>query len=222
MAEGTETESVEVEEIETDDVDVEGDSDDEGNDEQDTPEESELQRVLDTLRKVRSEKQSTAKEKRQALKELEAARKELEALKNAKDNGVKPDEVASLKSELEKLQADSQRYRDIAITKEATLALKEAGAKVAPNRLIKLLDLRDVEIGSDGTIDGLSEAIEELKEESPDFFRSDDDEDQVVGKKRAAVKRVPGIEGGAKPPAAPPKVDPYTAALIKAGIRPKA
>ncbi len=165
-----------------------------------------VQGALEKERLLNKDKTAEIKTKNAEIRALKAD------LKKSLDSKLDDDSVKSTIAEAEK-RAD--KFRNIAVTKEAKLALTEAGAKVSTNRLIKLLDLADVEIDDNGTVQGLSDAIAELKEESPEFFKSDDDDDEKPQPKRAAVRKPGSVDAGNKTPPAP---KPLSAAAQMAKI----
>lgn len=180
-------ETLEVEEETNEDDVVEDDgNDDDDSDDEEVVSKKDLDKVQEVNTKLRAEGKAKDAEIRKLKRELKTASEQ------------KPEDVDSQKLVAE-AESRADKFKDIAVRKEATLALKDAGAKVSTKRLIKLLDLNDVEIDNDGNVDGLADAIAELKEESPEFFASEDDEEPVV-KKRVAVKRTGSIDSGEKPP----------------------
>lgn len=153
--------------------------------------------ALDKERTLNKDKTAEIKAKNAEIRQLKAD------LKKSLDSKLEDDGVKTTLAEAEK-RAD--KFRNIAVTKEAKLALTEAGAKVSTSRLIKLLDLQDVEIDDNGNVSGLADAITELKEESPEFFKSDEDEEEVKPTRKATVRKPGPVDGGNKTPAQPRKL----------------
>ncbi len=149
--------------------------------------------ALEKERDINREKTAEVKAKNAEIRELKAE------LKKSLESKLEDDNVKATLADAEKRAV---KYRDIAVNKEAKLALVEAGAKVSTTRLIKLLDLADVDLDDNGNVSGLADAIAELKEESPEFFKSDED-DEVKPQRRAAVKKPGSVDGGSKPPVSP-------------------
>ncbi len=56
------------------------------------------------------------------------------------------------------------------VKQAARVALFAAGLEGSPDKLLRMLDLDDIEVDDDGEIDGLEDQIDELKEEFPDRF----------------------------------------------------
>lgn len=200
----TETEEVEVDETEVDEDANDGDETDEVEDGKDEVEETVAKKDLDKVQKALESERTIKKEQAAEIRKL---KRELKAATEKT-----PEDVDS-----QKLVADAtklaDKFKDIAVRKEASLALTEAGAKVSTKRLIKLLDLADVEIDDEGTVDGLADAIAELKEESPEFFKSDDDENETTTPKRVTVRKPGTVDGGKKTTAQP---KPLSAAQLMA------
>ncbi len=202
--EGTE-ETVEVEDETTEDEATK--ENDEGTESDDDEEElvskKDLEKVQEVNTKLRSEIKTKDADIRKLKRELKAATEQ------------KPDDVDSQKLVTE-ADKRAEKFKDIAVRKEATLALTEAGAKVSTKRLLKLLDLTDVDITDDGDVEGLADAIAELKDESPEFFKSEEDEEPKTVR-RATVKKPGSVDAGPKPPAQE-KPDPTRLMLQNSGL----
>lgn len=108
-------------------------------------------------------------------RELRQAQRELRTLRatKGKDGGKddESDEDAEAKAE--------ERARELAkprlVRAEARTALKEAGLIGTADRLLKLLDLKEIDVDYDddgeAEIDGLDEQITDLKKDYPELFR---------------------------------------------------
>ena len=183
-----EVEPEEVEEevdVDETDTDTDADTDDTDAEEEEVVSKTDLDKVQGALAKERETNKAKDKTIRELKKELKAATEQ------------KPEDVDSQKLVAE-ADKRADKFRTLAVKKEAALALTEAKAKVKTDRLIKLLDLDDVEIDDNGNIDGLAEAIEELKAESPEFFRSDEDEEPIKTTKRPTVRKTGTVDAGQK------------------------
>lgn len=209
--ETTETKPAETEVDETEDEVVEAQVDEENGDETDDENEDETE---ETVAKTDFEKVQKALEAERAVKKEQAGeiRRLKRELKAAQEKTPEDVDSQKLVAEADK---KANKFKDIAVRKEATLALTEAGAKVSTARLIKLLDLADVEIDDNGTVDGLADAIAELKEESPEFFKSDDDEERTTTTKKVTVRKPGSVDGGTK---TPPQQKPLSAAHLMAKL----
>jgi hypothetical protein len=109
----------------------------------------------------------------------EALRKE--RAKNRKRRGAedkgddKGDDDASEKA----AKAEREKWKPMVVRQAATSALSEAGLVLpddpddrrrALKRALRLLDLGDVEVDDDGDVDGLDDAIADLKDDMPELF----------------------------------------------------
>lgn len=190
----SESEVDETEEVEGDEVDEGAADETEEGDAEETVAKTDLDKVTKALDSERNINKEKSAEIRKLKRELKAATEKT------------PEDVES-----QKLVADAEKradkFRDIAVRKEAALALSGAGAKVSTTRLLKLLDLDNVEIDDDGNIDGLDDVIAELKEESPEFFKSDDEE-SAKPTRRPVVKRPGSVDAGTKSPSQPKPLSP--------------
>lgn len=76
--------------------------------------------------------------------------------------------------------AAEAKYKPMLVRQAARAAFAEAGlvtgkngnADAAMKRVIRLLDLDDLDVDEDGSVDGLDEQIAEIKQEFPDLFGS--------------------------------------------------
>lgn len=110
------------------------------------------QAVKDILAKNR-------KELREAKAEARKTAKELADLKNGAPD---PD--------LEAAKASENTYKELYISTSAKAALAEAGLTSGAERMTKLIDFGAVEIGADGTVTGLQDQVDALKEDFPELF----------------------------------------------------
>jgi hypothetical protein len=102
-----------------------------------------------------------------ALKKAnEQAKKYRLAAKNA---GKKTDESSDGDVDAKAEAKASEVWKPRLIKTAAKLAFAEAGAK-NPARLIKMLDVNDLEVDDDGDVDGLEDQIDSLKDEFPELF----------------------------------------------------
>lgn len=155
-----------------------------------------------------------AKEQREKLKALEA-----EVAKQKKEGGGDTDD---LEAKLEAAKAEAQEsaagtWKARTVKQAAKAALYAEGLSGSPDRLIKLLDLDDIDIDDEGEIDGLEEQIVELKEEFPDRFKAKDDDDDEDERPRKPKKPTTKVDGGDKGKKGV-KEEKSTAELIAAGL----
>lgn len=198
-------EDTELDETETDTEDAD-ETEAESNDEDDeVVSVKDLDKVKKALESERVISKDRAKEVRSLKRQLADAKKS------------KPEEVDAQKAVAD-AESRASRFRDIAVRKEAERALQEAGSKVSTKRLLKLLDLDGVEIDDAGKVEGLEDAIDELMDESPEFFKSADEAEEKEETKRPRVKRPGNIDGGTKT-TAQRKLTTAELLLKQAGLR---
>lgn len=140
------------------------------------PSKAEWERTQAALQKL------SQKERAARTAQLEKARKE----------GM--DEAAT-KAREDALKEAEDRYMPILISKEAKLALAEAGCK-NPARLVNLVDRSKCQVQDDGDILGLEGEVNRIKEEWPELFKSDD-EASSNGTRRPVKKAAPAAKVGA-------------------------
>ena len=153
------TEEVETPEDETTtEVEADAETEDDGID----PEVKDLKEQLEKLKKSLAAARGDTKAEKKARAELAAKVKAAEAAELT--------EIERLQSQLEEANAKNQKFFDVTVKSAVNSALKDAGAKVATSRLMKMMDLSSVEIDEDGDVVGIDELIEELKADFPDGF----------------------------------------------------
>lgn len=112
------------------------------------------------------------KDNRAKVRALEA---ELRTAKKAAEPTSGDDEVVVKAAETARAEAEAQ-YKPIIVNKEARLALVAAGlsadtSDVRMKRLLKMIDLSDVDVDEDGEVSGLADQIDQIKETLPELFR---------------------------------------------------
>jgi len=100
----------------------------------------------------------------------------------AKQTGAKAETDVEKAVEAAKTEVES-RYKPLIVRTAAKAALAEAGLIGKPDRLIKLLDMDELDIDDEGDVDGLEDQIKALKADYPDLFQ-----------KRTRAGRVNGAE----------------------------
>lgn len=157
---------------EDDDADLEDDDeddDDEDDDEDADKDEATLRAELKRVRESLSKASGSGKKKRDRIKALEAELATARKPKPAADSkGDEPD-VEAIRATVEaeaKVKADTKIKRA-----EARGALRSAGVPVAQvGDLVAMLKLDDLDVDDDGEVEGLDEAIDELKAKWPQLF----------------------------------------------------
>lgn len=157
-----------------DDSDDDDDDDDEDDDDEDDLadlSEDELRAELKKTRESLSKASGSSKSKRDRIKrlnrELEEARKPKPKSKSKDDDDDSPD----LDTVRHEARAEGEKAGTLRAKKaEARAALISAGvdsSRVA--RLVGMIDLDDLDLDDDG-LDGIEEAIEDLRREVPELF----------------------------------------------------
>lgn len=110
------------------------------------------------------EAEGSAEEEVQDPKALLKAHKELK-----KDLDKYKADVAAYKKQLEDTTPKADKYKDRAVKAEAKIALAESGVK-NPDRILKHINLADLDFDDEGNLAGLKGRIEELRTELPELF----------------------------------------------------
>lgn len=112
----------------------------------------------------------------------------------AKGATVEGDDAAQKATE-----AAEARYKPVAVRSAARAAFMEAGLTDATaeqvKKLLRLIDMDDVEIGDDGEVDGLEDQIADIKDNFPALFAP---KDEVTARRRTRIAAA-GKNGGARP-----------------------
>lgn len=173
-----------------DDDDEDEDDDDEDDDEDANKSEDELRAELKAVRSQLSKASGSSKTKRDKIRRLEKELADAAASKSGKskddDDDEKPDLDAIRKAAKAEALAEANETRKADKT-EAALAR----AGVNPERLataLKFVNLDDIDLNDDGTLDGIDEAIEALKKDTPELFAT----------KRRKRESVSGSDGDGK------------------------
>jgi hypothetical protein len=88
----------------------------------------------------------------------------------------------------------ADKYRPLLIQTKAQAALLEAGVETGKAaRALKLLDLSDLDVDDDGEVDGLTDQVDDLKNEWPELFEA----------KQEKRQRAPRVNGAGRTPSAP-------------------
>lgn len=92
----------------------------------------------------------------------------LAALERAKNDAKKyREDGEALRKQLDEREPD--KYKERAVKSEAKLALKDKGV-ANPDRILKHMDLSDLDFDDDGNLVGLEGKVSELKEDFPELF----------------------------------------------------
>jgi hypothetical protein len=136
-----------------DEVDEPDDEDDEDDDGDDDGDEKDDEPLGAPGKKALTAERAKVKELRKQLREATAAGKK----KDQDDDGGDAEEKAAAK------------WKPRVVNSAARAAFLEAGAE-RPERLLKLLDLDELDVTEKGNVEGLEEEVDRLKEEYPELF----------------------------------------------------
>jgi hypothetical protein len=130
---------------------------------------------------------------RKARRDARAARRAAPK-DGAEPNGGAPDAERLTR---EATSAAEARYKPLVVKAAARAAFAEAGIKGdAVHRVVRLLELEDLDVDEDGSVTGLTEQIEEIKQDFPELFA-------VAA---PATRRTPKVDGaGRAAPSTQPK-----------------
>jgi hypothetical protein len=158
-----ELEDLDPEELEEDD--------DEGDDEDDTEDlsEEELRAELKKVRDSLSKASGSSKKKRDRIKSLEA---DLAAARTPKKDDDAKDDKPDLDAVKAAAKAEAKAEANDRVKKaEARGALKAAGIpKEQVGAIVGMLKLEDVDVDDDGEVEGIDEAIADLRSRFPQLF----------------------------------------------------
>lgn len=160
-------------EEEDDDEDEEEDDDEDDDPDADkTPEEiaAELKEIRLALEKANGSSARRRKLLKDTKAKLDAAEAEAKAGKAPKAS--EDDDAPDVDTLTKTARAEGRKEALLLVKRSATSAAL-AGAGVSAERLAraaKLIDLDDLDVADDGTIDGLEDAVDELKVEWPELF----------------------------------------------------
>jgi len=168
-----------------DDEDDEDEDDDEDDPDEDDPDEGktveQLRAELRTTRDRLSKASGSSATKRAKIKEL---RGQLEAKGVKTETGAEGKTDIDLEAEREAAKAEGRKEGERLVkSSKAEAALALAGATKV-DRLVKLLDLDELEL-ENGKVDGLDEAIDELKSDYPELFSTKRRRKSIAGERDA-------------------------------------
>lgn len=183
------------------------DDTDEGEEEDDLNAEAEAG-VSDTV--PRSEMVKAIKARQAAKAKLRESQKTIADLQRKNES----ESDAAIREATEKAaKAERDKYKPALVKTGATAALLAAKPKKGKDgiaRLIKLMDLDEIEVNDDLELEGVEEEVERLQAEFPELFgeepaKNDKDDDEGDEKKTTTRRRAPGSRAndgaGKKPPA---------------------
>lgn len=193
------------------------DDTDEGEEEGDLDAEAEAG-ASDTV--PRSEMVKAIKARQAAKKKLREVQAETAALrqKNETEGDAKIREAAEKAA-----KAERDKYKPALVKTGAAAALLAAKPKKGKDgiaRLIKLMDLDEIEVNDDLELEGVEEEVERLQTEFPELFgeeptksEKDDDEKKTTTTRRRTTSR--SVEGAGKKPPAGKKLSTSDIIMLK-------
>lgn len=137
-------------------------------------------------------KASIAKLERQVAKANREAAKLRNEKKTAAEGKTGEEKPAETKGE--------DKYKRSAVAAAARAELKDAGftgSKEQAAKLSKLLDLDDLDVDDDGEVDGLEDAVADLKEQFPALFAGEKAADEKPKTPKVDASRKPVVGGAA-------------------------
>ncbi len=125
---------------------------------------------------------------------LRKARREAKRAKSEQPTETKPDDGPDAKQAAEQAtKAAEGKWKPLMVKAaarsafvEAGLTLPRDGADTAMGRVLKMLDMDDLEITDDGQVDGLREQVEDIRRDFPELFAT-------------AARRPARVDGADKP-----------------------
>jgi hypothetical protein len=152
-------------------------------------------------------REPTAGDKRAVKAVVAKGGTDAEAREKGAERGLTREDVAEMIAEARETEARkaAEKYKPVAIRSEAKDLLTDAGYKFGSaedrdrrlDRALKLIDMDQVEVDDDGTVLGLEDEIDKLRDDWPELF-ADETEEEPEPVKPAARRRVaPRINGRA-------------------------
>lgn len=140
---------------EEDDTDDDSDDKDESEDDDDSDDEDDDEKLKEPGKKALAKERERNKELRRRLREAEA-----KAAEKAGDQGEDTEKAR---------EEEREKWKPKVISAAARAALTEAGGSDL-KALLKLIEHDDLDVADDGTVDGLDDEVERLKDEHPALF----------------------------------------------------
>ena len=162
------------------DDDVDDDEDDEDDEEEDGGDDDPRDEEIKTLKAENKRRRLKAREQDQKIRELE---KKVQTLTSGKGKKGEDDDGEDHSERVAELEKDFEAVLD----NNAELRIENAFLKSNkytwknPSTALRLLDRSEIDLGDDGEIEGLEEALDALAESDPYLLvekKKDDDEDE--------------------------------------------
>lgn len=174
--------------LDDDDEDLDEDDEQDGGegdkpkDEWKPPSREEFERMTKALTEANAE----AKRHRLRVREL---RREARTAGQAADKSGAVDDEAAARAASDAADAAERKYKPIAVKSAARAALLAAGLNDGSDgvmrKLLRLVDMDDVDLDEDGEVVGLDDQIDDIKDTFPKLFEKAEAEPQKPGRPRA-------------------------------------
>lgn len=183
-----------------DDLDDEQDEDNEDTDkdadEWTPPTRDEVERMQKALAEANAE----AKRNRLRLRELRRGQRTTEA----KQGSGADDGADTARAVQEAAEAAERKFKPVAVRAAARAKFLEAGLdpedKGAMSRLLRLVDMDEVDLDDDGDPVGLDEQIDDIKDDFPRLFEKPEPVEPAKPERRRSVPRINGANRDGKAP----------------------
>jgi len=168
-----------------DDNDADDDPDDDSDDDEDDPRDEEIK----TLKAENKRRRLKAREQDQKIRDLQ---KQIDGLSKGKKAGKDDDGDADDQSEQ---VTELEKDREALLGANADLRIENAFLKSKkyawknPASALRLLDRSEIDLGDDGSVEGLDEALDALAESDPYLLADDSKDDEDEDDERPARKR---------------------------------
>src|SRR5690606_26274092 len=148
----------------------------------------------------RSELNKVIKQRQDLKRRVREAEKKLQDMQKANET---ESEKARREAAEEAAAQVVAKYKPALVKKSAEKQLLEAGVKPNKiNRLIKLMDMDEIDVDDELNVEGVSEEVDRLQEEFPELFQLHQEEEPEEKPRR---RRAPKVDSSDKPPAPPKK-----------------
>lgn len=159
-------------------------------------------KLKEALRKERAEKKALEKyltpEERRSAKNPKPS--DMPGAKRSSEENDTQESRRDVDEQIKRAKMETEdKFRPLIAKSAARAALASNGATGDLNKMVRMLDLGELDISDDGDVDGLDEQIEELKKDFPALFRSDDkgSEDDLKMRRRSRGSADGGPKKGA-------------------------
>lgn len=185
---------VDDEEVDDNDESVDDDNDDDEGEEEATP--------TPEQRRTHKLTQEAARHRIRAKKALARVQALEEENRKLKEEGVTGDQAKEMKTENERLRQETEALANEVKTLKIGEAIRNGMSDLNLNTkrarsIVKLIDLDDIEVDEDGEVSGVTEALEHIAQEYPEWViksqgDDDDEKESTNGRASGQSSRKPG------------------------------